>query len=114
LWLLAGVLMMLSIIGIPWAYSAFVIAGFVAWPFGREPVSRHVVTGRDDVGTGTLGVIGNVIWVLFFGITLFIAHLAQAIACAITIIGIPFAIQHLKIAKITIWPIGQTIVEIED
>lgn len=114
LWIVAGLLMMITLVGIPWARAAFVIAGFVAWPFGREPIARSAVTGQRDVGTGTLGVVGNVIWVVLFGVTLFVAHLIEAVALAVTIIGIPFAIQHLKIAKITLWPIGQTIVEIEE
>jgi len=113
LWILAGLLMMITIVGIPWARAAFVIAGFVAWPFGREPIARNAVTGSLDVGTGALGTVGNVIWVVFFGVALFVAHVVEAVALAVTIIGIPFAIQHLKIAKITLWPIGQTIVEIE-
>lgn len=114
LWVLAGLVMMISIVGIPWARAAFVIAGFVAWPFGREPVSREIATGEPDVGTGLLGTIGNLIWVILFGVSLFVAHAVQAVACAVTIVGIPFALQHLKIAKITLWPIGQTIVDLPD
>ena len=63
--------------------------------------------------TGTFGTIGNIIWFLLFGIFLAISHIFSAIFCFITIIGIPFGIQHLKLALISLFPIGQTIVDKE-
>ncbi|MEQ1359271.1 YccF domain-containing protein, partial [Salmonella enterica] len=57
LWILAGVIMAITIVGLPWARSCFVIAGYTAWPFGRELISRKVLTGQDDLGTGALGTI---------------------------------------------------------
>ena len=112
-WLLAGVLMIVTIIGIPWAGSAFAIASFSFWPFGRVAVDRRVVTGREDAGTGPLGLLGNIVWFLLAGWWLALGHLVAAVALAITIIGIPFALQHLKLAILAIAPIGQEIVPVD-
>src|ERR1700679_4081873 len=79
-WLIAGLLMIVTIVGIPWARSAFAIASFSFWPFGRVAVDRRQLTGRDDIGTGSLGVIGNVIWFLLAGWWLALAHLMAAVA----------------------------------
>jgi uncharacterized membrane protein YccF (DUF307 family) len=111
-WLLAGLIMIVTIVGIPWARAAFAIASFSFWPFGRVAVDRRLLTGRDDVGTGAIGVIGNVIWFLLAGWWLALGHLVAAVACAITIIGIPFALQHVKLALLAIAPIGQEIVAV--
>lgn len=110
-WWLAGLLMALTIIGLPWARACFVIGQFALWPFGREAVERSQVTGREDLGTGTLGLIGNIVWFVFAGWWLAIGHLAAALANFVTIIGIPFGLQHLKLAGIALMPIGKTIVE---
>lgn len=110
LWFLAGVLAAVTIIGLPWARACFNIALFSLWPFGREAISRTTLTGRDDLGTGPLGFIGNIVWFLLLGIWLALGHLAAAIACALTIIGIPFAWQHLKLAGMSLAPIGITVV----
>lgn len=112
-WLFFGILAFCTIIGIPWGRSCFVIAQFSFFPFGKQAISREKLTGKQDIGTGTLGFVGNVIWVLFAGIWLAIGHLTSAIMCAITIIGIPFAIQHVKLAIISFAPVGQTIVSNE-
>jgi len=109
LWFLAGILAAITIIGLPWARACFNIALFSLWPFGREAISRATLTGRDD--TGPLGLIGNIVWFVVFGIWLALGHLAAAIACALTIIGIPFAWQHLKLAGMSLAPIGITIVD---
>jgi len=109
-WWLYGVLCFITIVGIPWGRACFVLGGFSFFPFGREAVSRRELTGEDDVGTGLLGTIGNVIWLVVAGVWLCIGHLASALACAVTIIGIPFAIQHVKLALIALWPIGQSVV----
>ena len=111
-WYLAGVLAFISIIGIPWAKACFVIGSFSFFPFGKEVVNREIITGREDIGTGPLGLLGNIIWFIFLGIWLAIGHLASALFCAITIIGIPFAWQHLKLAVISIAPIGKTVIEV--
>lgn len=109
-WWLVGLLCFLTIVGIPWGKACFVIGQFSFFPFGKEAVSRREVSNQADIGTGTIGLVGNIVWFIFAGIWLAIGHVLSALACAITIIGIPFAIQHLKLAGIALAPIGKTIV----
>ncbi|NVB81786.1 MAG: YccF domain-containing protein [Kofleriaceae bacterium] len=109
-WWLAGILMFLSIVGIPWGRSCFVIGAFSFFPFGKEAISRKELTGREDVGTGAFGTIGNIVWFVFAGIWLAIGHVVSAVLNVMTIIGIPFAIQHLKLAGLALAPVGKTIV----
>ena len=113
LWWIMGLICFISIIGIPWAKACFVIGEFTFFPFGKEAISREELHQAKDIGTCGFGVIGNIIWFLLFGLWLAIAHIINAIACFITIIGIPFGIQHLKLAGIALFPIGQTIVDKE-
>lgn len=110
-WWLVGILCYISIIGIPWGKACFVIGQFTFWPFGKEAVSRVKLTGNGDVGTGTLGLAGNIIWLILVGIWLAIGHVISGALCCITIIGIPFGIQHFKLAAISLMPIGMTIVD---
>ena len=112
-WWLVGLLAFVSIVGIPWGKACFVIGQFAFWPFGKEAVSRDDLSGREDIGTGALGLVGNIIWFVLAGVWLTIGHVLSAAACFITIIGIPFGIQHLKLAGIALAPIGKTIVEKE-
>jgi len=112
LWFAAGVLAAITIIGLPWARACFNIASFSLWPFGREAISRATLTGREDLGTGLLGILGNVVWFLVLGIWLALGHLAAAIACAVTIIGIPFAWQHLKLAMLSLTPVSKGVIEV--
>ncbi len=109
-WVIAGIIMAITIIGLPWARAAFNIAVYTLLPFGQKAVSRAEYTGVDDVGTGAFGVIGNLIWFVLAGWWLALGHLLTAIALAITIIGIPFAWAHLKLAGLALWPIGKIIV----
>jgi uncharacterized membrane protein YccF (DUF307 family) len=113
-WVIAGVLMAVTIIGLPWARAAFNIALYTFLPFGTTTVSRARFTGEEDLGTGPLGFLGNVIWLVLAGWWLALAHLVFAVGLAITIIGIPFAWAHLKLAGISLWPIGRMIVTIEE
>ena len=112
-WWIAGLLCFISIVGIPWGRACFVIGGFAFFPFGRDAVDREDLTRRGDLGTGALGFIGNVIWFVVVGIWLAVGHLLSAAACFITIIGIPFGLQHLKLAVLTLAPVGKTIVDKE-
>jgi len=111
-WLLAAVIMAITIIGLPWTRAAFNIALYTFLPFGQQAVSRAEYTGYDDIGTGPLGTLGNIFWLVLAGWWLALAHLINAIALAITIIGLPFAWAHLKLAGIALWPIGKMIVPI--
>lgn len=112
-WYIIGAIAFLTIVGIPWGRACFVIGGFALWPFGRDAVSRDVLYGQQDLGTGVMGMLGNIIWFVMAGLWLVIGHVLSAAACAITIIGIPFAWQHLKLASLALWPIGKTIVAID-
>jgi uncharacterized membrane protein YccF (DUF307 family) len=109
-WLVAAVVMAITIIGIPWARAAFNIAAYTLFPFGFTAISRDAYTGQEDIGTGPLGVIGNIIWLVLAGWWLALGHLITAVVLAVTIIGIPFAWAHLKLAGIALWPIGKIIV----
>jgi uncharacterized membrane protein YccF (DUF307 family) len=109
-WWLYGLLAFITIVGIPWGKACFVIGSFTFFPFGKVAISRKELNQRSDIGTGVLGAIGNVIWFIFAGIWLAIGHIASALLCFITIIGIPFGIQHLKLAGISLFPIGKTVV----
>ncbi|WP_341961717.1 YccF domain-containing protein [Pseudomonas sp. RC10] len=109
-WWIIGVLAFVTIIGIPWGRACFVIGQFSFFPFGKEAISRKELHLKDDIGTGGLGLLGNVVWFVLGGLWLALGHVMSALACFITIIGIPFGIQHLKLAGIALAPIGKTIV----
>lgn len=97
-------------VGLPWAKACFVIGQFAFLPFSKEAVNRDSVTDKDDIGTGALGTLGNIVWFIFAGVWLAIGHLATALALFLTIIGIPFGVQHLKLAILALAPVGKTIV----
>ena len=109
-WVVAAVIMAITIIGLPWARAAFNIAIYTLLPFGQRAVRRDMLTGQSDLGTGLLGFLGNLIWLVLAGWWLALGHLVTAFLLALTIIGIPFAWAHLKLAGIALWPIGRTIV----
>ena len=109
-WVIAAIIMAITIIGIPWAKAALTIAAYTLMPFGQKAVPREHLTGRPDIGTGPLGLIGNLIWLVLAGWWLALGHLVTAIMLAVTIIGIPFAWAHVKLAGIALWPIGKVIV----
>ncbi len=109
-WWVLGLLAFLTIVGIPWGRACFVIGLFAFFPFGKEAISRKELTKQEDIGTGGLGLLGNIVWFVFAGLWLAIGHVLSALVCFITIIGIPFGIQHLKLAGLALAPIGKTIV----
>jgi len=109
-WIVAAVIMAITIIGLPWARAAFNIASYTLLPFGRKAVSRAAL-GSHDIGTGPFGLIGNIVWLVLAGWWLALGHLLTAILLAVTVIGIPFAWAHLKLAGIALWPIGKMIVD---
>ena len=113
-WLIAAVLMAITIIGLPWTRAALEIASYTMLPFGRVALRRDAVAGRVDLGTGAIGTLGNVIWLVLAGWWLALGHVIAAIGLALTVIGIPFAWAHLKLAALSLWPIGRTIVTIEE
>jgi uncharacterized membrane protein YccF (DUF307 family) len=113
-WVVAAILIALTIIGLPWTRAAFNIALYTLLPFGQKAVSRADYTGREDLGTGPLGVIGNLIWLVLAGWWLTLLHLMTALLLALTIIGLPFAWAHVKLAGLALWPIGKMIVPIDE
>ena len=104
-WLIAALIMVITIIGIPWARAAFTIALYTLLPFGHTVVDRP--TG---IGSGPLGILGNLIWLVLAGWWLALGHLLTALLLAVTIIGLPFAWAHLKLAVLALWPIGKDVV----
>src|SRR5258708_33367194 len=108
-WLIAALIRALTIIGLPWARAALTIAGYTLLPFGQRAVPRAEYTGQEDIGTGPFGSIGNLIWLVFAGWWLALGHLVTAIVLAVTIIGIPFAWAHLKLASLARRPLGKII-----
>jgi uncharacterized membrane protein YccF (DUF307 family) len=109
-WIVAAIVMAITIIGLPWARAAFNIAVYTLLPFGQKAVSRAEYYGTEDLGTGPLGILGNIIWLVLAGWWLALGHLVTALLLAVTLIGIPFAWAHLKLAGIALWPIGKIIV----
>ena len=112
-WFIAGLVMYISIIGIPWGRSCFTIGMFTLFPFGQQVIRRDKIQGHGDIGTSPAGTLGNLIWFLVAGWWLSLGHLVAAILLFVTIIGIPFAIQHLKLAGVSLFPIGKTVVSNE-
>jgi uncharacterized membrane protein YccF (DUF307 family) len=110
-WLLAGVLLAITVVGLPWTAAAFRIGLFSFAPFGKRIESRARVNGRGDLGTGPPGLVLNVVWAILAGWWLALHHLVLAVALFVTVIGIPFAFQHLKLAAISFAPVGQAVVE---
>ena len=105
-WWLAGLIAALTIIGIPYAVAAFRIGTFSFWPFGRKIIDRP---GSGAAGR-LLSLVGNIIWILFGGLWLALGPLLWALLLAVTLIGIPFAVQHLKLAHLSLTPYGKTVV----
>jgi uncharacterized membrane protein YccF (DUF307 family) len=102
-WMFAGLLLAISIVGLPWAFAAFRIAGFAAWPFGRQLVDARSVGEQIIPGTG----MANVLWVIFAGVWLWIAHVVAGVGLCCTIIGIPFGLAHFKLAAVSFAPLGK-------
>jgi uncharacterized membrane protein YccF (DUF307 family) len=90
------------VITIPFGIAAFRIAGYVLWPFGRT------IERRGSAGVGSL--IGNILWIIFLGWELALAHLITGVLLCLTIIGIPLGLANFKIIPISLWPLGVQVV----
>ncbi|HEX3861178.1 MAG TPA: YccF domain-containing protein [Stellaceae bacterium] len=101
-WLIAAGIMAITIIGLPWCFAALRIAGYTLLPFGQQMVSRP--------DAGVLSTLGNIVWFILAGWWLAFGHLLLALGLAITIIGLPFAWAHLKLAGASLFPLGKEIV----
>jgi uncharacterized membrane protein YccF (DUF307 family) len=96
-YVIAGVLLCITVVGLPFGMQCFKMAGLALFPFGKD---------FDDGGSGIGGGILNVLWFIFAGLWIFLTHLAAALPLAISVIGIPFAIQHVKLAMLALSPFG--------
>ncbi len=99
---LAGLVAFVLIITIPFGIAAFRISGYVLWPFGRT------IAPREGAGLGSM--IGNIVWIIFFGWWLALGHLLTGIALCVTIIGIPLGLANFKLIPISLLPLGVRIV----
>ena len=99
---ISGFLLCLTIVGIPFGVQCFKLAILALMPFGQEVVSKQS-------SNGCLSIFMNILWILFGGIWIAATHLIFALLLAITIIGIPFAKQHLKLASLSLTPFGHEI-----
>lgn len=105
LWLLGGLLLAVTVIGLPYTGAAWRIAGFAFWPFGKRLVQRED-RGQADLGTGPVGCVLNILWFVLAGWYIALSHFLIAIAEALSIIGIPFAIKDFQLARFALAPIG--------
>ncbi len=101
-YLFGGIVLCITVVGIPWGLQCFKIAGLVLWPFGRQVVSN---TGN----SGCLSLFANIIWLLCGGLYTAFIHIVFGLLLYLTIIGIPFARQHFKLVEISLMPFGKTI-----
>ena len=99
---IGGLVMCITIIGIPFGIQSFKLAGLALWPFGR--------TAAMAGSGGLLEIIFNLIWLVLVGWGIFLAHLIAGALLCITIIGIPFGIQAFKLSTLALWPFGRVIV----
>ncbi|KAJ1978580.1 hypothetical protein H4R34_003158 [Dimargaris verticillata] len=97
-----GVLLCLSIVGLPFGYECFKLSLVGLWPFGKE---IHWNLGESS----TTKTVFNVVWMVLLGWLLCLVHLLLMVLFAVTLVGIPFAVQHWKLAKVALWPFGTTI-----
>ena len=101
-YMLSGLVLCITIVGIPFGLQVFKLAGLALWPFGRTVTK---VQGK----SGCLNTVMNILWFLFGGIELVLSHFLLGILFYITIIGIPFGKQHFKLAHIALTPFGRQI-----
>lgn len=99
-WAISGVLLCITVVGIPFGVQCFKIAGLTLLPFGRDV----------EIGSfGAGGLLGNILWLIFLGWELCLGHLIFGGLLCVTIIGIPFGLQHFKLAKLALLPFGAEI-----
>jgi uncharacterized membrane protein YccF (DUF307 family) len=103
---IAGVIMCILIVTIPFGLQAFKLAGYSLWPFERTVVKRPEAGGAS--------VVGNIIWLLFACWWLALLHLGSALLLAITIIGLPLAVANVKLVPAALWPFGREVVRSAD
>ncbi len=106
-YMLGGIALCFTIIGIPWGFQCFKMGIFALFPFGSETRMRQAPDN-----TELLNVILNVIWLVFGGLQLVILHFILGVLLCVTIIGIPFGIQHFKMVKLGFMPFGREVIDL--
>ena len=106
-YVLGGIILCLTIVGIPFGFQCFKLAGGVLAPFGRDVV-------QTEPPGGALSLILNIIWIILPGLELAIMHLLLAAFFALTIVGFPLAVQHMKLVKVALLPFGHVMREVRD
>jgi uncharacterized membrane protein YccF (DUF307 family) len=102
-YIVGGFVLCVTIVGIPFGLQCFKIAGLVLWPFGKRVVPTNS-------GMGCLSIFANIVWLLCGGLYTALVHLVFAAILFITIIGIPFARQHLKLMELSLMPFGKAVI----
>jgi len=100
---LGGIVLCVTVIGVPWGLQCFKLAGFVLWPFGKKVIS-------DSDTMGCLNIFFNLIWILCGGLYTAIVHIVMGAILCLTIIGIPWGKQHFKLVEISLMPFGKKII----
>ena len=100
---LGGIVLCITVIGVPWGLQCFKLAGLVLWPFCKKVIS-------DSGNMGCLNICFNVIWILFGGLYTAIVHIVMGAILCLTIIGIPWGKQHFKLVEISLMPFGKRII----
>lgn len=101
-YVISSLLLMVTIVGIPFGFQTLKLADLALWPFGRD-------TRSNNFSTGCLGTIMNLIWIIVGGFWIFLTHLVLGVILSITIIGIPFGQQHFKLAALALTPFGREV-----
>jgi uncharacterized membrane protein YccF (DUF307 family) len=94
---IAGLICSATVIGLPFGLQCFKISGLALAPFGKD---------FSAPGLNPLGFVGNALWLALAGIWIFLSHVSLAMALAVSIIGLPFALQHIKLAMVALAPFG--------
>ena len=110
-WAIIGTIAFITVIGIPWGRACFMLAKFSFFPFGKAAISRKVLNGESDLGTGIMGTVGNIIWLILVGWWVALTHFCFAILFCFTIIGIPFGLRHFMLAEAALFPVGKAVVD---
>ncbi len=102
-YIVSSLLLMVTIVGIPFGVQTFKLALLAFNPFGRKVITH-------PVGGGCLTVVLNLFWIVFGGLVICVSHLVFGLICCVTIIGVPFGLQHFKLAALALAPFGKEVV----
>ena len=102
-WVIAGVLLAITVIGLPFSFAAFRIARFAFMPFGQRLVAASELGQTRIPGTA----VANVLWFVLAGLWLFLYHAVIGILLCLTLIGIPFGLANFRLASVSVAPLGR-------